>query len=251
MRPIAAAAWTGVLLTSALVAPPRLPAQGQASLPSGVRLSPAADTMDTWDRQGDQPLRRGTSFFIQTLSRLPSGDWQIRREWRDSLGAVTSVGTTVLAARTLATRFDGVRAPEDSAAVVFAGGRATGWVVPQGETPRLYDGVADPPAYPGGAVEVAFASQRPRIGSRLLEPVYSLYSTGPLVSRLDTLTATATASLQAGTHRIACIVIARTGGPSIWVDAATGRIVARRGEAMGGRIVWWHVRRGIEPPAGP
>jgi hypothetical protein len=207
--------------------------------------------MDTWDRRSDQPRRKDPASYIQALSHLPSGDWQIRREWRDSLGTVTSVGTTVLSARDLATRFDGDRAPTDSAAVLFAGTHATGWVVRQGEPPRLFDGDVDQAASQAGAVEVAFASQRPQVGDRLVAPVYSLYGAGPLTSRLDTLSATESVVLQAGPLRIPCVVITRTSGTRIWVETATGRIIARRGEAMGGRIVWWHVRRGVEPPPDP
>jgi len=104
---------TSMLLMSALLTLPA--AQGPTSRLSDARFVPATDTMDTWDRRSDQPRRKDSASYIQALSHLPSGDWQIRREWRDSLGTVTSVGTTVLSARDLATRFDADRAPTDSA----------------------------------------------------------------------------------------------------------------------------------------
>lgn len=86
---------TSLLVMSVLLG--TLPAtQEPASRLSDARLVPATDTMDTWDRRSDQPRRKDPASYIQALSHLPSGDWQIRREWRDSLGTVTSVGTTVL-----------------------------------------------------------------------------------------------------------------------------------------------------------
>jgi len=223
-------------------------AQGSATV-SDARLVAATDTFETWESQDSgQTRHRSSTWFFQTLVRLPGGAWQYRRAWLDSTGATTSVSTTIARTGDLAVRFDGVQARTDSAAVVFDDARATGWVVPGGESARLFDGPVEGPRPAADVAELAFASLRPVPGNRLVLPGYVLYGAGPLVLRVDTLTVLDDASLRSGGRAIPCLVIRHARGPTIWVEKASGRILARRGVVAGGRIVWWHVRRNIEPP---
>ena len=243
--------WRVVMLTLLAASLPALEAQSQGhAAVSDARLAAATDTFETWESQDSgQTSHRSTTWYIQTLLRLPGGTWQYRRAWHDSTGATTSVATTIARKGDLAVRFDGVQARTDSAAVVFDDGRATGWVVPGGESARLFDGPVDGPRAAADLAEQAFASLRPTPGQRLVLSGYVLYGAGPLVLRVDTLTVTDVSTVRANDRAIPCIVIRHARGMTIWVDRASGRILARRGSVAGGRIVWWHVRRGIEPPA--
>lgn len=243
--------WRTVVLTVSVTLGPAIggaQARGPAAV-SDARLVAAIDTFETWESQDSgRTSHHSTTWFIQTLVRLPGGAWQYRRAWLDSTDATTSVSTTIARKGDLAVRFDGVEAQTDSAAVVFDDGRATGWVVPGGEAARLFDGPVEGPRPAADVAEQAFASLRPTPGRRLVLSGYNLYGAGPLVLRVDTLTVMDEASVRSGGRAIPCLVIRHTRGTTIWVEKASGRIVARRGSVAGGRIVWWHVRRGIEPP---
>jgi hypothetical protein len=216
---------------------------------SDARLVAATDTFETWESQDSgQTRHRSSTWFFQTLVRLPGAAWQYRRAWLDSTGATTSLSTTIARKGDLAVRFDGVQAQTDSAAVVFDDAHATGWVVPGGEPARLFDGSVEGPRPAADLAEQAFASLRPAVGRRLVLSGYVLYGAGPLVLRVDTLTVLDVSTVRANDRAIPCLVIRHARGTTIWVERTSGRILARRGSVAGGRIVWWHVRRGIEPP---
>lgn len=244
--------WRAVTLSVLVAIGPAI-GGAQAQKPMAVsdsRLVAATDTFETWESQDSgRTSHRSSTWFFQTLVRLPGGAWQYRRAWLDSTSAITSVSTTIARKGDLAVRFDGVQARTDSAAVVFDDAHATGWVVPGGEPARLFDGPVEGPRPAADIAEQAFASMRPVVGRRLVLSGYVLYGAGPLVLRVDTLTVMGVASVRANGRAIPCLVIRHARGPTIWVEKASGRIVARRGSVAGGRIVWWHVRRGIEPPA--
>ena len=243
--------WRAVVLSVSVAFGPAITgaqAQGPAVV-SDARLVAATDTFETWESQDSgQTSHRSSTWYIQTLLRLPGGAWQYRRAWLDSTNATTSVSTTIARNGDLAVRFDGVQAQTDSAAVVFDDARATGWVVPGGEPARLFDGPVEGPRAAADVAEQAFASLRPTPGRRLVLSGYVLYGAGPLVLRVDTLTVMDEAGLRSGGRTIPCLVIRHARGTTIWVDKGSGRILARRGSVAGGRIVWWHFRRGIEPP---
>jgi hypothetical protein len=225
------------------------PATAQGEEPSGwpTTLVADTDTMDTYARQGTEgPLRRGAT-YVQHVRREDDGAWVVERAWLDSLGVATTLQRTRTDPQSLATRHQWVRAPADSASFLASGGRAVGWVVPQGGPAGLFDGEAPDRMAPEVA-ELGFAASQPAPGAVLVYPTYVLYGGDPLATTMDTLRAVGHATVRDGTRDVPCLRVERASGTVLWVEAGTGQVLARRGEAGGGRVVWWHVRRGVVPP---
>ncbi len=214
---------------------------------AGAKLVEGIDTLDTYTREGTGPIARGREWIVRTVVREGPDAWVILTQWYDSTNAATALGTVRVRSADLSVRFDGVRDRRDSAAVLLTDAWASGWVVPAGETPRLFSGALDGPRYAGDAAVEGFASMSPPVGATLVVPTFALYGAGPLVTRADTLRVTDQAVLQDGPRAVRCLVISR-GSTTAWVEAATGHMLVQRGSFGGGRFNWYHARRGVTPP---
>lgn len=213
-------------------------------------LTAATDTIDTYEspRGGSQQIRRGNgAWVIQAARQVGARRWEVSSTWYDSAGRVTARQSVRTARGSLATDLETVRATGDSASLLVTGDRVTGWVVPQGQAPRLIDAPSAGERYSAEIVAAAIAKANPAIGSVFLAPSGALYGANPVELRVDTTRVVRRDTLYRGGTPIPVFVLERQGGTQLWVEERTGIEVLARGNA-GPERWWWHIRRGVRPP---
>jgi rhodanese-related sulfurtransferase len=209
------------------------------------------DTLDTFLSPRDAaPGRPDGPFVVRALRQVGRRRYELTDTWYDSTGRVTARQTARTADGSLATEVERVRAETDSATIAVAGGRATGWVVPQGQPPRLLDGAAPLERFSPPLVGGAIVAARPAVGTVFLAPYGSVYGESPLETLMDTIRVVARETLRRGDTAIPALVVERGNGTRVWLDEQTGHELASRGTA-GPTQWWWHIRRGVTPPAVP
>jgi hypothetical protein len=215
-----------------------------------ARLSAGTDTMDTFASPRDSgSISRGNgAYVVHSIRQVGGRRWEVSDIWYDSTGAVTARQITRTGAGSLATEVETVRATGDSASLLVTADRMTGWVVPRGQTPRLIDAAVTTAWFDGAVVAMAIAKSHPAVGAVFLAPQHSLYGANPAEIRVDTLRVVRRDTLYRGKSALPVVVLGRTGGGEIWLDTATGAELLSRGNAGPGKW-WWHIRRGVTPPA--
>lgn len=185
---------------------------------------------------------------MRVLRRVGAERWELTDNWIDSSGRVNTRQSVRTGDGTLATEIETVRADRDSASLLVSPNRVTAWVVPVGESARLFDGPPAGERYAGALVVAATVKSRPAIGAVLLAPAAGLFSANPLALVVDSIRVVARDSVdRAGGGRVPVVLLERNSGTRFWVDEATGTLIAARGNA-GPQRFWWHIRRGIRLP---
>lgn len=212
-------------------------------------LANATDTLDTFlSARGSHAVQRGNgAVVVQSQRQVGPRRWDVRSVWYDSAGTETARQSVRTAAGSLATEIETVRATTDSASLLIARDRVTGWVVPQGKAPQLVDADATGERYAGVLVAAAIAQAKPAVGAVFVAPVGSLYGGNPAELRVDSIRVIRRDTLYRGATAIPVLVLERGGGTQLWVDDRTGAEVLSRGNA-GPERWWWHIRRGVSPP---
>lgn len=211
-----------------------------------AKLTPFSDTLMTYtsSRDADAPLRPSGTSYIRTVRRVAGGAWDVTDVWYDSAGAATTTQQARTGRGTLVIERESVRSRLDSAALQAVGDRAVGWVVPEGQPPRLFDYPAAPPLFARPMVVAAIAAARPAIGSAFVAPTHVLFSPAGLTDAVDSVRVLRRDSVSHATGRIPVLVLQHNDGQQVWVDETTGRTLIARGSAGPGRW-WWHVVKGI------
>ncbi len=243
--------WNGVYVYDVAAKKEQLVAGGRGAGPVGylrtATMSPVNDTIDTYvGPRGGAPQKSAANLF-RSIRQVCNGCWELSDTWYDSLGAVTAKQSTRTIRGSLATEREWVRATVDSAQLLVNGDHVTGWVVPQGQSPKLFDGARVEERYAEVFVNAAIAKSRPPIGAVFLHPTSNLYGPNPLESRTDSMRVARRDTLYRGPTPIPVIVLERVGGSMFWLDETTGAEVASRGSA-GPERFWWHVKRGVKVP---
>lgn len=207
------------------------------------------DTLDTYTSPRDQgPLVRGNgAWLIRTARQIGARRWDIADTWFDSTGHQTARQSVRTAPGSLATQVEWVRADQDSATLFAGPDHVTGWVVPAGQGPQLFDGASTGERYDGTIVRAAIALSHTTPGAVFVAPVGTLYGGNPLGTRVDTISVLRRDTLYRGNQPIPVVVLGRSGGGESWMDESSGDEVLARGSAGPDRW-WWHVRRGVTPP---
>lgn len=248
--------WPGLYVYDRSTRSERLLIGGAGAGPLGyLRVATLVSTLDTLDtftsaRESGAPLSRSGASYVRTVRRVAGGAWELTDSWRDSAGAITTTQLARTARGTLAIEREAVRSRLDSASLLTTGGRATGWVVPEGQPPRLFEYPAVPPLYARPMVVAAIAAARPVVGSVFVAPMHALYSTAGLTDAVDSILVIRRDSLPREGGHTAVLVLQHADGQQSWVDEGTGRIRVARG-AAGPRRWWWHVVRGYSVTAVP
>lgn len=216
-------------------------------LRSAVPVS-VADTFDTYlsSRTGEAIRRDRGAWFVRTVARIRVAQWVATDTWFDSTGVATARQARRTVRGSLATELEAVRAAGDSASLLVHEQWATGWVVPQGQGPRLIDGPVREERFAEAFVFAAIAQARPAAGRTFLVPTATLYGANPLVARVDSIQVVRVDTLRRGTGPVAVAVLRQPDGRQTWVDLVTGSVVVKRGNA-GPQNWWWHVQRGVLP----
>lgn len=245
--------WNALYIYSIATRKERMILGGAGAGPVGylrtANAVPVTDTIDTFEspRAGGE-LRRGNgASVIHSVRQIGAHRWETQDTWFDSSGRVTARQSTRTINGSLATELESVRADGDSATLLINGNRATGWVAPQGQAPRLIDGALREERYAGAFVIGAIATSKPATGKIFYLPSASLYGASPLESRTDSIRVVRRDTLYRGTTAIPTVVLERTGGGLVWASEETGAAVAARGSAGPDRW-WWHIQRGVAPP---
>jgi hypothetical protein len=220
-------------------------AQAPVRLPADVELVPGIDTLDTWSSRGASPPVRGVT-YVRRVSGSRDGGWTVELEWFDSTGAPTTTQRTETQPGGLTTRAERVRAVTDSASLLLAHGRATGWVVPVGESARLIDEAVSDAFMNAEVASLAAGAAQAEPGVTLTAPITGLFGPDPLAILLDSARVDGPVRLRFRGQDIECLRFTRSNGRVFWVERASGRLVARRGRA--GPVTFWHVVRGVELP---
>jgi Tol biopolymer transport system component len=212
-------------------------------------LTAGTDTIDTYESpRGSQQIRRGNgAWVIQATRRVGARRWELSSTWHDSAGRVTARQSVRTARGSLATDLETVRAVGDSASLLMTSDRVTGWVVPQGQPPRLFDAPSAGERYAGEIVAAAIAKSHPAIGSVFLAPSGAVYGANPVELRVDTTRVVRRDTLYRASTPIPVLVLERQSGGQLWVEERSGIEVLSRGNA-GPERWWWHIRRGVRPP---
>jgi hypothetical protein len=244
---------TRAFLALAIAAPAVLSAQSPSAGPfaylRSASLSERTDTLDTYEspRAGGAIRRGNGSAVIRTARRLPGGNWELVDTWFDSTGKETARQATRTAATSLVTELEYTRAIGDSASMSYTKDRVTGWVVPAGKQAQLVDGAAMGDRYAGIVTLSAIAKSRPAVGALFPAASGALYGGNPIAVRIDTIRVARRDTLMQGQRTIPVVVLARGSGET-WLDESTGAVILARGNA-GPERYWWHIRRGVTPPA--
>ena len=225
------------------------PGAGQLGYLRTAMLPRWNDTLDTFTSPRNQsPVSRGNgAWIVRTARQIGQHRWDIVDTWFDSAGHETARQSVRTVAGSLATAVEWVRATTDSATLLATPDRVTGWVVPAGQGPQLFDGASTGERYDGTIARAAIALSKPTVGTVFVAPVGTLFGTSPLATRVDTITVLRRDTLYRGTQAIPVVVLGRPGGGETWMDESAGDEVASRGNA-GPERWWWHVRRGVTPP---
>ena len=225
------------------------PAVGPLGYLRTATLTAGMDTVDTYEspRTGGQIRRGNGASVVRSLRQVAGRRWELSDTWLDSAGRVTARQGVRTGRASLATELETVRATGDSASLLVTGDRVTGWVVPQGRPPQLFDGVASDERFAGVVVAMAIAKAKPAIGAVFVAPVASLYGGNPLEIRVDSIRVVRRDTLFRGQGPVPVLVLERNSGGQVWVDETTGAELLARGNA-GPERWWWHIRRGIRPP---
>lgn len=215
-----------------------------------ARLTAGTDTLDTFESPRDSgSISRGKgAYVVHSIRQVGGRRWEVSDIWYDSAGEITARQITRTAPGSLATEVETVRATGDSASLLVTADRMAGWVVPRGQTPRLIDGAVTTAWFDGAVVAMAIAKSHPRAGAVFLAPQHSLYGANPGEIRVDSFRVVRRDTLHRGPTPLPVLVLGRSGGGEIWVDATSGAEVLSRGNAGPGKW-WWHIRRGVSPPA--
>lgn len=245
--------WAGLYLIDAATRTERRLLGGAGAGPIGylrtASLEAGVDTFDTYTSTRGSSSRTGDGHsIVRTIRQVGSARWEISDRWFDSTSTLTATQMVRTGNGTLATERETVRALTDSASLLVSAVGITGWVVPVGQSPRLFDGPATGERFTAAVILAAIADARPEIGGTFEAPVAGLFGENPLVPIVDSLRVIAHDTLMAGTTGIPVVVVQRSNGSRHWIDAITGRQVATRGNA-GPQRWWWHVRRGVQLPA--
>ena len=232
----------------------RLLSGGRGAGPLGylrtATLTASTDTFDTYTSPRDGAIARGTvaHYVVRTIRPVMGWRWELVDTWYDSTGLETARQYTRTAAQPLLTELAIVRAPEDSASMLVSSDHITAWVVPAHATPRLYDSAAIGERYEAIVVVSAIAKTHPTVGSVFRWPGYSLYGASPVQTVVDSIRVIRRDTLVRGQVALPVLVLEGSGGGQVWVDESTGQEALSRGNAGPGRW-WWHIRRGVTPPA--
>jgi hypothetical protein len=232
-------------LAFAIATPVGVWAQGPVSVLTLSQLVERTDTIDTWTRRGSGARIR-TATYVQSVGRTRDGGWFVEFQWHDTTGTPTSTHRVETARGTAATYRESVRGQTDSALLVVADGRATGWIVPGGQPAMLVNAELDHPFANSDLALLAIAATKPGPGLQFVIPYNTLFSANPASVTSDTLRTLAPARLRDGRREIECQTLIGPHGESYWIERATGRLLARRTAI--GPFTHWHVVRGVEPP---
>jgi hypothetical protein len=246
--------WPGLYVYDFGTRSERLLTGGPGAGPVGylrtTTLTAGTDTLDTFESpRGNGPITRGNGAYVVRSVRPVGGRrWEVIDTWHDSAGQVTARQSSRTARGSLAIEVESVRASGDSASMLVTPDRVTAWVVPQGRPPRLFDGAATTERFEGTVVAMAIARSHPAVGTVFVAPQHSLYGGNPIETRLDSIRVARRDTLYRGRVPLPALVLARAGGGETWVDESTGAELLSRGNA-GPERWWWHIRRGVTPPA--
>jgi hypothetical protein len=215
-----------------------------------ARLTAGTDTLDTFEspRDGGSITRGKGAYVVHSIRPVGGRRWEVSDIWYDSAGQVTARQVTRTAAGSLATGLETVRATGDSASLLVTADRMTGWIVPRGQAPRLIDAAVTTQWFDGAVVAMAIARSHPAAGAVFLAPQHSLYGANPAEIRVDSVRVVRRDTLYRGKTALPVLVLGRSGGGETWLDTATGAELLSRGNAGPGKW-WWHIRRGVTPPA--
>ena len=211
---------------------------------SAANLRASVDTFENYTGPAGATVKGKTS-YVRTIAVRPGG-FEVTYTWLDST-VVTTVQTTWVRASDASTEWQHVRSATDSATLLTGNGHAAGWVVPQGQPALMFDERVTRPLLDPNVVELAFAAQLPKVGQSLAFNTYGLYSAAPLAPRADTMTVGKLVDLESVNGPIKAIEVNRD-QIQFWFDATTGKVLGRQGVAAGGRVIWWHVKRGLRLP---
>jgi dipeptidyl aminopeptidase/acylaminoacyl peptidase len=245
--------WPGLYVYDRATRTERRIAGGPSAGPLGYLRSAAltelTDTFDTYLSTHGGPIEHEReNFVVRVVRRVGGRRFELSDTWFDSSGKETARQTVRTGRGTVATELEMVRASDDSASMLVLPDRVTGWVVPQGESPRLFDGAAAGERYTRTVVMSAIAKARPAISALFLAPVSTLYGPNPIQTQVDSIRVVRRDSLLLGQATLPVLVLERANGGQTWVDEATGAEVLSRGNA-GPTRWWWHIRRGVTPPS--
>lgn len=248
-----AAGFAGLYIYHVATRRERLVAGGAGAGPLGylrtATLTAATDTLETFmSARGSNDVQRGNGAVVaQSQRRVGGRRWEVVSTWYDSAGTVTARQAVRTAAGSLATEVETVRATTDSASLLIARDRVTGWVVPHGKGPQLFDADATGERYSAAMIVAGIAQAKPAVGAVFVAPVGSLYGGNPAELRVDSIRVVRRDTLYRGTTPIPVLVLERASGSQLWVDDRTGVEVLSRGNA-GPERWWWHIRRGVSAP---
>ena len=245
--------WSGLYVYDVATRTERLITGGPGAGPLGyvrsAMMEPVQDTFDTFGstRGGSIALDRN-AYIVRVGRRTGGGRFELSNTWYDSLGRETARQTVRTGRGTLTTELETTRARGDSASLLVRPDHVTGWVVPQGEVPRLYDGPTTGERYAREIVLSAIARSRPAVGTLFLAPVSSPYFANPVEMLVDTIRVVRRDTLAGGESLFPVLVLERANGSQVWLEETTGAEVLSRGNA-GPTRWWWHIRRGVRPPS--
>jgi hypothetical protein len=229
----------------------RLLAGGPGAGPLGylrtATLTASTDTLDTSTSLRTGGPRTAGESYVRVVRRVGAARWELADQWLDSSGRTHTRQVVRTGDGTLATEIETVRAERDSASLLIAPTRITGWVVPQGGVARLLDGPPAGERYASAIVLSAIARSRPAEGAMFLAPTAGLFSANPLVPSVDTLRVVGRENIHVRGAPAVALVIERSSGTRFWVDESSGVQLAARGGA-GPQRWWWHIRRGVQLP---
>jgi len=244
--------WAGIYVANARGSGERLLVGGPGAGPLGylrtVTLTASADTIDSYEspRTGGSIARGNGAYVVRSVRQISERRWELSDTWYDSLNRETAKQSSRTARGSLVTEVEWVRATGDSATLVATPDRVSGWVVPAGKAPQLFDGASTGDRYAGLFVLSAVAKAKAMNGALFVAPSGSLYGGSPIATRVDSIRVVRRDTLYAGGGAIPVVVLRRGTGEA-WMEEETGNEVLTRGNA-GPEKYWWHIRRGVLPP---
>jgi len=209
------------------------------------RVGAAVDTLDRCTQVPGEAPRDCGNPYVRIVEATGRGGYELRNEYFDSTGKRETVQITRTTAD-FAVRYERVQASADSAALAVHDGMASAWVAtPRGT--RLIGVASAPERYAGDLVEQALALSGPRVGRFVTFPIGNLYGPDAIGVSTDTLRVAERTEVVVRGRRVPVLVATHRNGNTSWIDARSGRILARRGRAGPNRF-WWHVAHGVELP---
>jgi hypothetical protein len=245
--------WNGIYAYDIIMRKETLLVGGPGAGPLGylrtAKLAALTDTLDTYEspKSGGAIVKGNGAFVIRTLKGAGNGRWEFADTWFDAAGKQTARQAARTASNSLVTEIEYTRANTDSASMSYSKDRSTGWVVPGGKGPQLFDSASTGERYAGFLVISTIAKSKPAIGDVFVAPGGALYGGNPLATRVDTIRVVRRDTLFAKDGPHPALVLGR-GSSEVWMDESTGSQLLGRGNA-GPERYWWHIKRGITPPA--